>query len=155
YPSVLYGPEQEEFYRYFQRIVAVGHADRTGIMTLSIRAFRPEDARDIAKTLILLSEDLINRINARLQTDAIANDQAEVNATQQRLIATQANLTEFRNRELMVDPTRSAVALAELIARLSADLGSVQAQIGEMKIGSAASPQLLGLQRKATALQQQ
>jgi capsular polysaccharide transport system permease protein len=155
YPSILYGPKDEEFYRYFQRMMTVLHTDQTGISTLRVRAFRPEDARDIAEALLLLGETLVNRINARLQTDAIASSQAELNAAQQRLVTAQANLTEFRNRELMIDPVRNAVALAELIARLSAELSSVQAQIAEMKIGSAGSPQLLGLQRKATALEQQ
>jgi capsular polysaccharide transport system permease protein len=155
YPSILYGREQEEFYRYFQRMLTVAHLDRTGISTLRVRAFRPEDAYDITKTLLLLGEDMVNRINARIQSDAIATSLSELNQSQQRLIAAQTHLTEFRNRELMVDPERNAVALAELIARLSSDLGSVQAQIAEMRVGAAASPQLIGLQRKAAALEQQ
>lgn len=155
YPSFLYGQEDEELYRYFQRMVSIVHSNKTGISVLRVHAFRPEDARDIATTLLLLGEDLVNRINARLQTDAIANSQAELNAAQRRLITAQIKLTDFRNRELIVDPERNAVALSELIARLSADLGSVQAQIAEMKAGSASSPQLIGLQRKAAALEQQ
>ena len=155
YPSILYGREQEEFYRYFQRMLTVAHLDRTGISTLRVRAFRPEDAYDITKTLLLLGEDMVNRINARIQSDAIATSLSELNQSQQRLIAAQTHLTEFRNRELIVDPERNAVALAELIARLSSDLGSVQAQIAEMRVGAAGSPQLIGLQRKAAALEQQ
>jgi capsular polysaccharide transport system permease protein len=155
YPSLLYGPEGEEFYRYFQRMVSVVHADKTGISTMRVRAFHAADADDIAKMLLIMGEDLINRINQRLQTDAIGNSQAALQTAQARVIEAQAALTEFRNRELIVDPMRNAVALAELIARLSAELGTTQAQIAEMKVGSAASPQLLGLQRKAAALDEQ
>lgn len=155
YPSLLYGPEEEELYRYLKNMISIVHSERTGISTLRVRAFDAAGARAVAETLLQLSEELVNRLNGRLQTDAIANSAAEVKNGQERLIEAQTRLTEFRNRELMVDPARSAVALAELIARLSAELGVVQAQVAEMKGGTAASPQLVGLQRKATALEQQ
>jgi capsular polysaccharide transport system permease protein len=155
YPSLLYGPEEEQLYRYLKNMISVVHSERTGISTLRVRAFDAADARSVAETLLQLSEELVNRLNARLHTDAIANSAAEVKTAQERLIEAQTRLTEFRNRELMVDPARNAVALAELIARLSAELGVVQAQVAEMKGGTAASPQLVGMQRKATALEQQ
>ena len=49
-------------------------------------AFRPDDARDIAEALLAVGEDLVNRINQRLQTDAIGNSLAELSAAQGRLI---------------------------------------------------------------------
>ncbi len=155
YPSLLYGPGEEQLYRYLKNMISVVHSERTGISTLRVRAFGAPDARAVAETLLQLSEELVNRLNTRLQTDAIANSSEEVKTAQERLIEAQTRLTEFRNRELMVDPARNAVALAELIARLSAELGVVEAQVAEMKGGTAASPQLIGLQRKATALEKQ
>ncbi len=155
YPSILYGPQAERFYRYFERMVSVVHVDKSGISTLTVRAFRADDAHEIAEALLTVGEGLINQINQRLQADAVGNSQADLHAAQQRLIDAQTALTEFRNRELIVDPTKSAVALAELIGGLSAELGATQAQIIEMLAGSASSPQLLGLRRKAAALEQQ
>lgn len=155
YPSLIYGPEAEEFYRYFQRMVTVVHIDKTGISTLRVRAFRPEDAQQIAERLLELGEDLVNQINQRLHTDSVGNSLSELRTAQTRVIDSQAALTEYRNRELTVDPTRNAVALADLISRLSAELGVTQAQIVEMKSGSGASPQLPALQRRAAALDEQ
>ena len=155
YPSLLYGSNDEEFFKYYKQMVTVVHTDRTGITSLRTDAFRPEDARLVAETLLTLSEGLINQINRRLQTDAIANSLAELATAQARVISTHGALTEFRNRELVVDPTRSAVALAELIARFSEELGGTQAQIAQMKVSSSGSPQLAVLERKAAALEQQ
>lgn len=155
YPSILYGPEAEELYLYFQRMVSVVHVDKTGISTLRVRAFRSEDAHAIAATLLSMGEELVNRLNQRLQVDAISNSLAELATAQARLVGAQAALTEFRNRELIVDPAKNAVALAERIARLSADLGTMQAQISETRAGTAASPQLLILQRKARATEEE
>jgi len=97
----------------------------------------------------------VNRLNKRLQVDAIAANQTELANAQARLVGAQTALTEFRNRELMVDPAKNAVALAERIARLSADLGTTQAQISEARAGTAAGPQLVILQRKARSIEEQ
>lgn len=155
YPSFLFGTTDEELYRYLQYAISIVHTDKTNISTLRVRAFRPDDAERIATALLELGEDLVNRINRRLQVDAVGSSLAELQSAQQRLIAAQTALTDFRNRELILDPANNAVALAELIARLSAELAATRAQITEMLSGSAASPQLLGLRRKAVAIEEQ
>lgn len=155
YPSILYRSRAEEFYRYFQRMVSVVHSDKTGIAILRVRAFNAADAHGVAEELLQTGEDLVNRINTRLLSDAVGNSLENLANAQRRLIAAHAALTEFRNQELIVDPARNAVALAELIGHLSAELATTRSQITEMRQGSASSPQLLGLQRKSAALENQ
>lgn len=155
YPSLLYGPREEKFYKYLQTMVSVVHTDKTGISTLKVRAFSAEHAKEIAETLLQLGEGLVNRLNQRLLRDAVGRAEAEVTAAQNRVISAQAALTAFRNKELLIDPTRNAVALAELIAKLSTELASTRAQVVEAKMGSSASPQLPVLERKAIALDEQ
>lgn len=155
WPSLLYGAEDEQLYKYLQTMISAVHFDRTGITTLRVRAFDGASAKAIAEAILQMSEELVNRLNARLLTDAVAASTANVAQAEERLIAAQTRLTEFQNQELMVDPARNAVALADLIARLSSELGVVQSQIAEMKGGPAGSPQLGPLQRKATAFQNQ
>lgn len=155
YPSLLYGPREERFYKYFQTVVSVVHTDKTGISTLRVRAFSSENAKEIANTLLQLGEGLVNRLNDRLLRDAIGRAEAEVMEAQNRVIAAQAALTVFRNRELLIDPTRNAVALAELIAKLSTELATTRAQITEVKMNSSTGPQLPILERKAISLDEQ
>lgn len=155
YPSLLYGPREERFYKYFQTMVSVIHTDKTGISTLKVRAFSAGNAKEIANTMLQLGEGLVNRLNERLLRDAIGRAEAEVEEAQSRVVAAQATLTAFRNKELMIDPTSNAIALAELIGRLSSDLASTRAQIAEAKLNSSTGPQLPILERKATALGEQ
>lgn len=155
YPSLIYGSREERFYKYFQTMVSVVHTDKTGISTLKVRAFSAENAEVIAASLLQLGEGLINRLNERLLRDAVGRAEAEVTEAQNRVIAAQSALTAFRNRELLIDPTRNAVALAELIAKLSAELASTRAQIAEAKMNSSTGPQLPVLERKAIALDEQ
>lgn len=155
YPSILFGPESEEFHRYFQRMVSVVHTDKTGISTLKVRAFSAADAHRIATALLGLAEELVNRLNERSQHDAIRSALTEVHLAQNRLIAAQAALTGFRNNEQIIDPAQNAVRLSELIGQLAAELGGTQSRIHEMRGGTSGSPQLGVLQRKASALQKQ
>jgi capsular polysaccharide transport system permease protein len=155
FPSILYRNNSERFFKYFRQMVTVTHVEKSGIATLRVQAFRPGDAQLVAKTLLTLGEELINRLNERLQTDAIAVSKVDLQKAQERLVEAQAALTDFRNKELILDPGKNAVALAELIGQLSAELASTQAQIIEMRSSSGGSPLLLTLQRKAVALQEQ
>ncbi len=155
YPSFLYGPREERFYKYFQTMVSVVHTDKTGISTLKVRAFSAENAKEIADSLLRLGEGLVNRLNERLLRDAVGRAEAEVTEAQNRVIAAQAALTAFRNKELLIDPTRNAIALAELIAKLSAELASTRAQIAEAKMNSSTGPQVPILERRAIALDEQ
>lgn len=155
FPSILYGDREEQFYAYFKRMVTVLHSPTTGVTTLQVRAFDPADARDIASALLDESEQLINRMNLRAHTDTVRTAQSDLEHAQQRLIDAQLALTVFRNREMLIDPTRNAATLGELIAQLSAELASTRAQLRELSAGSAASPQMPGLRRKVTALEQQ
>lgn len=155
YPSLLYGPREERFYKYFQTMVSVVHTDKTGISTLKVRSFSAENAKKIADTLLRLGEGLVNRLNERLLRDAVGRAEVEVTEAQNRVIAAQAALTAFRDRELLIDPARNAVALAELVAKLSTELAATRAQIAEAKMNSSTGPQLPVLERKAIALDEQ
>ncbi len=155
FPSILYRDREEEFYAYFKRMVTVLHSPTTGVTTLQVRAFDPADAHDIASALLDESEQLINRMNRRAHTDTVRAAQSDLEHAQRRLIDSQLALTAFRNREMLIDPTRNAATLGELIAQLSAELASTRAQLRELSAGSAASPQMPGLRRKVAALEQQ
>jgi capsular polysaccharide transport system permease protein len=155
FPSILYLDRDEEFYSYFQHMVSAVHSGTTGVTTLRVRAFNPTDARDIAAALLDQGEELVNRMNVRAKADAIRVAQADLELAQQRMIEVQLALTAFRNRELVIDPMSNAATLGELIAQLSVELASTRAQIREVSVGSAGSPQLPGLHRKESALEQQ
>lgn len=155
YPSLLYGPGGERFYKYLQTMISVVHTDKTGISTLKVRAFSAENAQEIADTLLQLGEGLVNHLNERLLRDAVGRAEAEVIEAQNRVISAQAALTTFRNKELLIDPMRNAVALAELIAKLSAELAATRAQITEAKMNSSSGPQIPILERKVIAIDEQ
>jgi capsular polysaccharide transport system permease protein len=155
YPNIYYRSTIEELHKYLKSRIAVIYNANTGISTLQVEAFRPEDAPRVADALLELSENVINRMNTRIRDDGVRLALEEVKRSEERAIAAQLAITDFRNREVILDPGRSSVHVVELIARLSAELSNVTALIAEVTASSPSSPQLPPLERRAAAMREQ
>lgn len=155
WPSWLYGRSEEEFYRYYKSMVRALPSEETGVLTLSVQAFDPVAAKRMTAALLDLAEEMINRLNDRIRTDAIKTAQDEVTRSEQALVASQIAVTQFRNRELLVDPQQNAVLLTELIGDLNTELANTTTEIELLRRNAVNSPQLPPLIARAASLQQQ
>ncbi|WP_306223464.1 hypothetical protein [Bosea beijingensis] len=155
WPSWLYGRSNEEFYRYYKRMASAVPSRETGVLTISIEAFEPTAAKLMTTTLLDLAEEMVNRLNERIRNDAIKTASDEVARSEEALVLSQISLTQFRNRELLLDPQRNAILLTELIGKLNTELANTVAQIEQLRQGAPNSPQLAPLIAHASSLQQQ
>lgn len=155
YPSFLFAPTNEDLYAYYKHVVKVSYSATTGISRLKVDLFDPKDAEALAATLLDLSEALVNDLNRKIQDDAVGFAEQDVANAQDRLIHSQALLTAYRNRELIIDPDADARALVELTGKLSAQLAAIKARIAELETSAPDSPLLPGLRSRAQALQSQ
>lgn len=155
YPNIFYGSTVEQFHRYLKGRIEVIYNSNTGISTLKVQAFRPEDATQIADHLLRLGEQLINQMNVRIREDSVRFAADEVKRAEERTVSAQLAITDFRNREVTLDPTRSSIHVMELVARLSGELSTASALLAEVTASSPSSPQLPALQRRVQAIQEQ
>jgi capsular polysaccharide transport system permease protein len=155
YPSLLFHATDEGFYKYFEHRLSVVVNTSSGLTTLQVEAFRAEDAAKVARALLGLGEDLVNKLNARMQADAVRVAAAEVARAEQVRIEKQVAVTAFRNRELILDPGASSAMVVELIGKLSSELADVRTQIAETQANSANSPQLRSLREHEAAIELQ
>lgn len=155
YPNFIYGGSFEDLHKYYRTMVNSSYNSSMGIGRLTVQAFRPEDAQLVAEELLKASEQLVNRINERRSNDLIKSASAEVARAQQTLISIQLEITTFRNRELMLDPSRSSVILIELIGRLSQELAQARTQLAESTANSPTGPQVDTARRRVKALEDQ
>lgn len=142
FPRPWEGESFEELFEGYKRFVTVLHDSTTGISTLQVQAFRPEDASRIATFLLDGGEEVINRLNDRAGSDTLAQAEEEVDRAQQRVEAVQTELTAFRNKAGMIDPSRTSFAALDIVARLEQDLAQLQAQRLETQVNAPLSPQL-------------
>ncbi|GAU82908.1 capsular polysaccharide export system inner membrane protein KpsE [Bosea sp. BIWAKO-01] len=155
WPSLIYGASEEELYRYYLTMVTAAPSHQTGVLTISVQAFEPAQARAIAAALVDLAEAMVNRLNERAQSEGIKSANEEVERSEQALIASQVALTQFRNRELILDPERNAVLLSDLIGKLNTELAGTLAQIAQLRESAPNNPQLGPLNAHAQSLKQQ
>lgn len=155
FPQAWSGDTQEALYRHYLGFVKVQTDSASGISTLEVRAFRADDARNMALALLEEAEHLVNRLNDRARQDAIRNAQGEVDAAEARFAAVQEQMTAYRNREAMIDPDKQAASILDLISRLSLEVVEKRARIFEIQQQAPASPQLSALKASISAVEEQ
>lgn len=146
-------PTAERLLDYFRRMAGAEYDTTSGITTLRVRSFRADDSQVIAQHLLTLSEELVNRLNGRLQEDGLRVAREEVARAEARLAAAQLAIGEFRERERAVDPTRSAGLALDNIGRLEGALAQARAELAEaQRFARADNPRLLQLRNRVEAL---
>jgi capsular polysaccharide transport system permease protein len=149
-------PSAERLLDYFARMVAVEYDTSSGISALKVRAFRPEDARQIAENLLGLSETLVNRLNQRIHDDALRVAREDLARAEARVAAAQTELTAFRQRERQVDPSRSAALALETVNRLEGALAQARAELQEAQnFARGENPRIVQLRNRTAALERQ
>lgn len=127
----------------------------TGISTLYVYAFRPEDARHIASLSLDYGEQLINRLNERARNDNIAFAKQLVAEAENKVRDAQQLLTDFRTRERVLDPVKQGTAIIELIARMNGEVADLKAELEEVGANSPSSPKITATKARIRALELQ
>lgn len=155
YPSLVFHNTDEGFYRYLQTRFSVIVNNSTGLTTLRVEAFRAADAQQVANALLTLGEGLVNKLNKRLEHDAVRVAADEVARAEQARIDAQIAVTAFRNRSLLLDPGATSATVVKVIGELSTQLADARTQIEETQAGAPNSPQLATYRERALAIEHQ
>ncbi|WP_407522167.1 capsule biosynthesis protein [Methylobacterium oryzisoli] len=111
----------EELLKYWRQHVTP-HIDLiSGIITLKVRAFTPDDSLAIAKHVVGRAEALVNQISGRAQEDMVRHSREEVEKAGERLKRAHMALNAFRNRWGIIDPIKSAEATFTTLLTLRKD----------------------------------
>jgi len=155
YPNLFYDSSNESFYKYYQKRITVEYDTTTEITTITVKAFRADDAQKLASLLIQESEALVNRLNERAHANAIRDAENDVKLAESRVTDAQHQVLGYRTREEMLDPSKSSAAILETVGKLQAELVATQTRLAEIDRNSPGSPLRSGLQTQVSTLQQQ
>lgn len=155
FPNPFQSNTEEGLFKHYQRMVTAKFDSGTGVNLLKVEAFTPHDAQRLATSLLDAAEALVNRLNQRSREDAVALANAEVERMRERALAAQAAITSFRERERLIDPSQSTLAVLTTIGRLSLEVAQANVQLSELAQSSASSPQIAQLRNKQVALEAQ
>ena len=155
YPRPGESESNESLFKGFQRFVTVGYETSSGISTLRVEAFRPEDAQRLAVALLDGGERLVNQLNERASSRAVEDAERSAVEAEARLNAIQTRLTNYRNQEGMIDPTISATEGSALIGQLLSTVATLRAERAELSGQAPNSPQLPLIDARIAAFERQ
>jgi capsular polysaccharide transport system permease protein len=110
----------EQLTEYWDGMVSAYVDGPSGIVTVRVKAFRPDDALSISNAIIKASEALANQISVRARADAMKLAEHEVQSAEGRVLSTLADLRSFRDQAGFIDPTQQATSTGALLTDLLA-----------------------------------
>lgn len=152
FPQPLHDNSFENFYRYFNSMVAANTDTDSGLAALEVRAFTPEDAYDLNSRLLNLSEELVNRLNQRAEGRGIAEAEQRVVQAEERVRNARVALSDYRNQQDLIDPTKQAAGVLDVSNRLVTEQAALQAQLDLMLRVAPRNPTIPALQSRILAL---
>lgn len=108
----------DELTDYWNSMVATYIDGPSGIVTLRVRAFRPDDAVAIAKAVLELSEALVNRISDRSRRDEMAVSEREVRRAFETIQAALVALRRFQDSSGIINPLQAGTEIGKLLVPL-------------------------------------
>jgi capsular polysaccharide transport system permease protein len=148
----------ERFVKYWQHMVSAAYDQVTGVAAVQVRAFTPDDAHLIGVTMASLAERLVNQISQRPRLDAVKFAEQEVKRAEDRLREIRAQITEYRDKEAVIEPGSSVVtSQTTLASTLRATLTQYQTELSALTRQNLRpnAPHIVSLKSRINAVREQ
>jgi capsular polysaccharide transport system permease protein len=108
----------EDLVKYWRWKIKTNVESPSGIITIQVSAFSPQDALKIANAVVSASEQLVNSMSTRATRDAMEQAQNELTRAERRLGEVRVALQNLRNSQATLNPRRTAEGINKLIGEL-------------------------------------
>jgi capsular polysaccharide transport system permease protein len=105
--------------------------------------------------MLTLAETEVNRLNDRVRQDTVKSARHEVEMLQKRSQEIQDQITEFRNRELLLNPEETSSQAVTLLSTLEGQLVANRSTLIQLETSAPRSPQIPALRNQVAALESQ
>lgn len=108
----------EELVWYWRWRTDISIDSLSGVITVVVRAFTPQDSLDIANQVIAVSEKLVNDLSERSRRDALRQAQTELARAEATLQEKISAMRDLRNSEGVLDADKTADAMIKMLAEM-------------------------------------
>jgi capsular polysaccharide transport system permease protein len=114
-------PTIEKLERYWQNMVRTSVDGPSGIVTLQVRSFQPQDALALSRYLLEAAETLVNTLSDKAKADTLKKAEEEVRRAETQMRQALADLRHFRETEGFIDPSVQAGTIGQLLLGAMSD----------------------------------
>lgn len=127
----------EKLLKYWKQRVEVDVESSSGIMSLWVEAFDPDESLAISKAVLKEAERMVNELSMNARNDALAESNRELKLADERLRKVSLAVRDLRNREGVLDAQKSNEANLKVISELRANRINLAMQlaIGQRDLG--------------------
>ncbi|MBV9078136.1 MAG: capsule biosynthesis protein [Methylobacteriaceae bacterium] len=110
----------ERLRKYWNKMVIPSVDTLSGVVTLEVKSFSPDESLSLARAILKESEGLVNEISLRKRNDTVRFAAEEVAKAEDRLRAARLAIQTFRNEAGVLDPLKQAEGTLRLLLVLRA-----------------------------------
>lgn len=155
FPTLLQDDTFEDLYQYYGEMVGVQTDASTGLSVLNVSAYTAEEAQLLNAGLLDLGEELVNRLNNRVNEQAISEAQARVTEAEDRVRSARVQLGAYRNASRILDPQQQGIGVLEVSNTLIAQESALRAQLSEIRRNAPNHPSIPALEDRIAGIAQQ
>lgn len=149
-------PSAEELTAYWKDMVLAYVDTVSGIVTLTVRTFRPEDSKALAKAVIAASEKLANEVSLQSRKAVMRDAEAEVRRSEGMVTKALHNIRKFRDTQGFIDPGTAASSIGTLLMTTMSEKIRLQNEFFvDSKAMSPTAPTVTSLKTRIAALDAQ
>ena len=127
----------------------------TGITTVSVSLFSPQDSLALSRALITEMRTLVEGLSAEARSEMRAYVDQELQRAKDRLDGARAALEAFRRENSIVDPSERVTIGSRVMGELSNELAERQVELQMLRDQSPGNPRIPTLENTIAALRRQ
>ena len=112
-----------------EQIVDINYDSNSGITTLEITAFQPENAVKIANIVLKKAAQFINNLTNASRSEALTLAKEETAVAKQELEDIRAKIRQFGDQEQIIVPEQQVLAEQGIVTRLKSKLINAEAEL--------------------------
>lgn len=155
-PVFAFDPDSsiEDLVAHWERMVKITYDSGSGLMTLRVLAFDPDQATMIATRILEHSTRKINALSDEARKDATRYARVEMERALERLKSAREAMTGFRMRTQMVDPVADLQGQMGILNNLQAKLADSYIELDLLRVTTLATdPRIVQVEQRIAVIQ--
>ena len=119
---------REDRLKYWHNHISSWTNPQSGIVTLEIAAFSPNDAKTILETVMVLAEERVNKLNSGIWAGLLEAAEEDVKSAKDALEKIRITFNQQQDRSGIFDIEQSASGIGEIIREIKQEILSIESE---------------------------